>query len=129
MAVGAFSRSGDAYDLTLAEGRHRKAWSIQPTPGVRYVVDPWGGEGTLNGVSCMSTTACVAVGDAGSEVHLVPIVERWDGRGWRLEASARGVHDGTLLGVSCTSSTTCVAVGINYAAGSQASVPLVERRS
>jgi hypothetical protein len=127
--VGTFSKSGGAYDLTLAEGHQPGQWTIQPAPGVRYLVDPWGGAGSLNDVTCTSAHACVAVGDAGSEIHLVPIVERWNGRRWTLGRSARGVRDGTLLSVSCPSSTTCTAVGNNYSAGANAGVPLVERLS
>jgi hypothetical protein len=127
VAVGALSRSSSAYDLTLAEGRHGNTWRIQPTPNVKYLVDPWGGDGTLNDVACTSKTACVAVGYGGSEIHVLPLVERWNGRTWRLQANPANLHDGVLLGISCTSSTKCVAVGVNYAGGADAPVALVER--
>lgn len=69
---------------------------------------------TLLGVSCTSTTACVAVG-----VYLnpsgfgVPLAERWNGRTWTPSAPPRaaGSSFGQLNGVSCTSAKSCVAVG------------------
>jgi hypothetical protein len=128
-AVGSFSKSDGAYDLTLAEGHRPGSWTIQPTPGVRYLVDPWGGGGALNDVNCTSLSTCVAVGYAGSEVGVVPIIERWDGRRWMLAASGRPPLDGALLGLSCTSSTRCTAVGVSYAGTSDANMPLVERLS
>jgi hypothetical protein len=81
-------------------------WSIQASPQVNT--------GTLNSVSCTSSTACVAVGStyfpSGSPRSV--IVERWDGRVWSVEKLASPARAGsTLGGVSCPSRTDCIAVG------------------
>jgi hypothetical protein len=59
----------------------------------------------LAGVSCVSATACVAVGNAGNGA----LVEGWDGTGWSIQDTP--VPGGSLSGVSCVSATACVAVG------------------
>src|SRR6202035_4611038 len=41
---------------------------------------------------------------------LVPLVERWNGTAWSVQASPAG-RGGSLAGVSCTSATACTAVG------------------
>ena len=63
----------------------------------------------LSGVSCSSSTACIAVGNG-------PVAQSWNGTEWKglpipnpSEAAA-----GDLSGVSCTSSTACTAVGYYY---------------
>ena len=63
----------------------------------------------LSSLSCTSSTACTAVGDADGAA----LVERWSGSRWSIQPSA---HDQsalpiTLTGVSCASATICVAVG------------------
>jgi hypothetical protein len=63
----------------------------------------------LNGVSCASSTSCVAVGKAieggGTEI----LVESWNGTGWSVQTTPR--LPGSLEDVSCASSTSCTAVG------------------
>lgn len=65
----------------------------------------------LAGVSCVSASFCVAVGEAEPN-EPIPVrkalAERWDGRTWTVMHSVKG---GQLLGVSCTSTTFCMAVG------------------
>lgn len=57
--------------------------------------------GTGRGVSCPSTTDCVAVGDGG-------FIRRWDGTSWAAHTS-NTVQ--TLTDVSCPTTSFCVAVG------------------
>jgi hypothetical protein len=67
---------------------------------------------TLVGVSCVTTSFCVAVG------HVTPpgmgapevLVEQWNGSVWTVATTSLGVAT-DLLGVSCTSATFCQAVG------------------
>jgi hypothetical protein len=84
---------------------------------------------TLDSVSCVGSSFCVAVGEslsfltcpAGSPKG-VPcveyrgvLVEQWDGERWRPEPAPSPSPDAALLGVSCVSAADCVAVG-KYAA-------------
>jgi hypothetical protein len=69
----------------------------------------------LNSVSCTSAAACTAVGSTSDMLGAeMPLVERWDGAGWTLQAtpSPAGAPRSTLAAVACTSSTTCIAVGL-----------------
>ena len=65
---------------TLAERLRGSRWTIQPTPQ-RAGAD----SGSLRGVSCTSTIACIAVGDVA--VLGAPLAERWDGRSWTVQSA------------------------------------------
>jgi hypothetical protein len=106
--------------IPLAEQWNGVGWSIQsiPTPiGPPLPTIPGGGpvpESQLNGVSCTSTTACIAVGSfVDSAGRGAPLVERWDGASWSIQTTPTppGVSDSMLWGVSCASTTACSAVG------------------
>ena len=67
----------------------------------------------LNGVSCASPANCTAVGQyyrtaSGPQLTLI---ERWNGRAWRVEPSPSIGRGSTLDSVSCPSATSCTAVG------------------
>lgn len=65
-----------------------------------------------SGVSCVSATACVAVGsylNSGSAFRT--LAESWNGTCWSLVASPQPGDGDSLNGVSCTSVTACMAVG------------------
>jgi hypothetical protein len=79
--------------LTSACAALASGWAIQPMPHSPSV-------GDLEGVSCVSSRDCFAVGDA---------VEHWDGTTWAIEPTAR--PHGVLSGVSCVSPRACMAVG------------------
>jgi hypothetical protein len=68
----------------------------------------------LNGVSCTSADACVAVGQLtdGSDTQMT-LVESWNGTKWSAKSSANpsDAHASVLKGVSCTASNACIAVG------------------
>lgn len=64
----------------------------------------------LAGVSCVSTSDCVAVGYAPSGYHFVPIARLWNGKDWADLAVPRP-GTGSLDAVSCLSATFCMAVG------------------
>jgi hypothetical protein len=79
-------------------------WSRLRTP------IPHGAENSgLNGVSCVSANACVAVGYFDHK----PLAERWNGRRWSLQhlpTPARS-YDTPLFAVSCLTGRECMAVG------------------
>jgi hypothetical protein len=63
----------------------------------------------LFSVSCVSATACEAVGQDGT----APLAEQWNGSSWATVATQNPdpSASGILLGVSCTNATACWAVG------------------
>jgi hypothetical protein len=78
-------------------------WSVTASPS------PGSTHNTLNGVSCTSSTWCIAVGSYTNGSVGYALVESWDGSAW--STSSGSAPAGGLNGVSCTSSTWCVAVG------------------
>ena len=88
-------------------GATGQAWAIVPS------ADGGAGSSNLNGVSCTSTTNCVAVGyyDNGSVAAM--LAEHWNGTAWSLDTvpTPPGSLGDDLGSVSCTSSSFCVALG------------------
>jgi hypothetical protein len=124
-AVGQYDRGNDNYERPLTEHARAGDWSIQPTPGVAYRVDPWGGAGNLYGVTCSSPSACIAVGQAGSPLRGIPIAEYGSGGRWAVQPLGEGlVGGGGFNGVACVNKRSCVAVGF---AGNLTIEPLVEQ--
>jgi hypothetical protein len=108
-AVGSDTANG--IPVTLAERWNGARWTVQRTPnptGTTY--------GYLNGVSCISATRCVAVGDYSiSDSGAQPLSEVWDGTIWRIHATPSPSNDIDVLNsVSCTSATACIAVGYGF---------------
>lgn len=86
-------------------------WSVQPTPRLEQ------GD-ALSGISCTSSTACVAVGGpdfgvfGGGVTRGQLFADRWDGRVWSLERlPTPAPTSSNLAGVSCPARNTCFAVG------------------
>jgi hypothetical protein len=69
---------------------------------------------TLNGVSCSSTSYCVAVGDeVTSSGDTQTLVESWDGSDWTVIHSPNPSSSGdSLSSVFCSNATFCMAVGV-----------------
>ena len=114
MAVGgSFSATTDVQ--TLVESSSGGTWSIVPSPSTS--ADEWN---ELNGVSCITSTSCAAVGlhtSATPSEIVVPedtVIETWDGSVWSLTASptstARKKMHRALNGVACVGET-CTAAG------------------
>jgi hypothetical protein len=109
MAVGAWDSERTGNAGALAESWNGTTWSIQPVAEFagRIVSE-------FVAVSCVSSTACVAVGSAGKET----ISGRWDGTTWSIRLIPRpaGAMSSTVGAVSCASSTACTSVGsVSYA--------------
>ena len=92
--------------LTLIETWNGSTWSITPSP------NQGSGGNWLSGVSCTSSTNCVAVG----YYYPAPqaLIETWNGVAWTITPADQAPSG--FLGVSCASSSFCVAVG-NSATG------------
>jgi len=120
-AVG-FSLNSSDVDVVLAEGWNGTKWVIQKTPA------PSGtSSAVLRGVSCISSTACTAVGDGLGSSSFVTLAEVWNGTKWVVHKTPD--PSVTLIGsfltsVSCASSAACTAVG--YDNGPSATVTLAE---
>jgi hypothetical protein len=97
----------------LVERWNGRRWSLQTTP--KRVADA-----ELDGVSCVSSTDCVAVGGLTNSSHQ-SLAERWNGRGWSVERTPTFAAGSLLWSVSCRSGADCVAVGEHR------ELPLVER--
>jgi hypothetical protein len=121
-AVGDYS-NGEGRLVPLAERWSGGSWSLQSAPS-----PPGGGYGAFYGVSCPSSTSCVAVGDFYDESAgmQVPLAERWNGASWSIQSTPPGATSGVLAGVSCLSSTSCTAVG-EYTNGVGTELTLAER--
>jgi hypothetical protein len=92
---------------TLAERWDGSTWRVQPTP------NPLGAAAsTLNAASCLSASACVAVGNtSNSRGTSLTLAQRWNGRAWSIQPTPSPADGGNLLGVSCPSRSSCLAVG------------------
>lgn len=71
-----------------------------PSPGTDY--------STLNAVSCVGESSCVAVGGFVDGAGAHPMVANWDGTSWTYQANPIFTGD-DLLSVSCASATQCMA--------------------
>jgi hypothetical protein len=110
MAVG-YITGPSGVDNAVAESWNGSRWAAQSDAA------PTGSaESLLNGVSCTSPTACVAVG-AFYTPQEQPLIERWDGTTWTVEQAANTYQGSTadlILGdVSCSSTNSCLATVSN----------------
>jgi len=127
-ATGQYYDLGSGTYFTLAEGWDGAAWQIQPTPTPAHGA-------TLAGVSCASSSACIAVGNYSLQGYGSggPLAERWDGTAWTMELPIvpPGVKNASLAGVSCTAPTECIATGsyTPYYPGPSPTGTLAERYS
>jgi hypothetical protein len=101
-------------------------WSIQTAPRPAHA-----GATELSGVSCASTSDCMAVGQSvpPSTLEPIPLVEHWNGTSWSVERTPIPAHAGwagELGAVSCASSGACMAVGF-YFDNESGLAPLAER--
>ena len=126
IAVGYYApplpHSGDEGDFPFAERWDGSRWTIQSTPPLPAWFHDGRPVAVLSGVSCTSSTDCIAVGSYSSHspaASTMPLAEHWDGTRWTvqktalppnppLDAIGRG---GSLDAVSCLSSADCTAVG------------------
>lgn len=107
MAVGGTETISGA-STALIDRWNGKAWSLLKPAKLPAKVT----EVSLNAVSCVSATRCVAVGFAGGG-GLNAISEIWNGKTWSYATVSwpKGVKNTQLLGVACLAASHCVAVG------------------
>jgi hypothetical protein len=102
-------------DVPLALGWDGTTWTVEHAPNPGGSSSVW-----LFGVSCVSPTACTAVGAQPNAGTAPTFAEGWNGTRWQREDTPdpAGVPSPYLLAVSCGSPTICVAVGSDGIAGS-----------
>jgi hypothetical protein len=128
-AVGGYrvpSPGGYLTAQALAERWDGTAWSIQPTPSLADLPSH------LQGVSCPTVSACVAVGNSissGGGGQDFPFAESWNGSAWSREPVPfpHGAFSTVLPAVSCTGASDCIAVGSSFFHNSFEHLPLAER--
>lgn len=106
VAAGGYSASSG--DKALLETLTGGTWKV-----VRAPAPVGASSASLNGVSCTSATACVAVGSANQSGSNRLMVDVLSGTTWSLQhvSLPTGATSSTLTSVSCTSATACMAVG------------------
>jgi hypothetical protein len=108
-AVGSYTTSvSDDDTKALIFLWNGSSWSLVGAPDE-------GDSSELFGVSCSSTTSCLAVGDYTKSFIGHPLTERWNGVSWSIVTPINHVHTQSvqLASVACSARTSCLAVG-NY---------------
>ena len=124
-AVGAFTNSSDV-EAALAERLSGITWEEQTVPNPKGAI-----LSHLEGVSCVSSTECTAVGGFRNSMDLVTLAEHWNGSTWAVQSTPTPDEYGSLHSVSCAQTKVCTAVGsdFNFADFNGGWVGLVERWS
>ncbi len=107
IAVGT-TVTANYYRKTLVRSWNGTSWSTIASPNPSTAVDS-----SLSGVSCVSTTSCVAVGSFYDNTTSNTLIESWNGTNWSIITSPPITNstDSLLAGVSCISTSSCTAVG------------------
>ncbi len=92
------------------------SWTIHnPTFGTGLTSASFGG------VSCLSSTSCIAVGSVFSTAanRRFALAEKWDGTSWTDTGALvrAGTRTNFLNDVSCVAADDCMAVGLSMASG------------
>ena len=123
VAVGGLVDKTPTFDSTgpfpFIDAWNGVAWSQASVP-----VGDQDAQSELHGVSCVSSSFCMAVGARYAPIGkglLGTFVEHWNGETWSRvespEGEPGGEAEGELEGASCVSTTFCVAVGRTYRGG------------
>jgi hypothetical protein len=109
-AAALAARSGPAPSHTAVS--QSLTWTI--VPSANRSPRRYGHSNQLNDISCVSASACTAVG--WSVFHDFPktLIEAWNGTAWSLTPSPNRSSDDILNRVSCASASACAAVGDSY---------------
>jgi hypothetical protein len=105
-AVGSYPQGGNGMQRSLIERWNGTVWTrvSSPNPALQNVSSQ---NITLNGVACVSSTMCFAVGAWNGSSSLIL---RWNGTTW-VNVTLTWDISGALNAVSCASATRCFAVG------------------
>ena len=110
VAVGYYVNQSDR-PQSLVLTWNGSAWSLDDSPSLSTSTTE---DNYLFGVSCVTTSFCVAAGYAGSPTQQSSILT-WNGSTWSLDdapsLSTSASEENFLFGISCASVSYCVAVG------------------
>jgi hypothetical protein len=122
MAVGSYYSNDGPVPMGVVVSGGSSALKPAPRPS-------GAGTAVFKGVSCTSTTNCIAVGsyDTGPSTSHKTLVERWNGTSWSIMSSPSGTNQHAYLrSVSCVNATNCTAVGdAGYYAEPYTNEPLI----
>ena len=121
--LGVCASSGAGSVATAHGSSAVEGWSIV------QAVEHGAVTGYLDGVDCVTTATCVAVGNETTDGLARALVETLTGGVWTVAKLplAKGSAAGFLFSVSCPKSGRCMAVGYSYA--NQSGHPLIESQS
>jgi hypothetical protein len=109
MVVGAYGKLSPWAFAEQTDKGSIYGWSQMSVP---YPSDFYGGKWELTDVSCVSASACVAVGwYPGPGASKKALIEKWDGTKWTAQSAPSPGNPTVLNGVSCSSESACTAVG------------------
>jgi hypothetical protein len=115
VAVGEYFLAKTNAQGMFAETWNGSRWAVSP------IATPAGGAATLSGITCRTTTECVAVGSVTPKGATISgaLIEGWNGTGWTRQAAptSGGGMSASLVDVSCASAASCVTVGFAYSPG------------
>ncbi len=118
-AVGHYwewTKENEGFYYSLVEVWNGTEWSIHTSANMT------GDSTDLEGVSCTSATACMAVGQYGKGSNpYYTFTESWNGTEWSIKSSPNksGAIENILQTVSCVSPVECVATGLAGASFSE----------
>jgi hypothetical protein len=106
-AAGGYVDSSGAF-VPLAERWNGATWSAQSAPNPAQA-----NSNGLRGMSCPSSSDCIAVGQGNGAGTPFTLAERWRNGRWRLLAvpNPAGAAENQLNGIACLAIDACVAVG------------------
>ena len=129
MAVGEtlvfLTKTGRTVEHPIAEEWNGSTWTTVPTPLFAH------SSAILDGISCTSTSSCMAVGSEGFPRNPTEftLAESWNGTAWSFVPTPQPLTPGgtALTQVSCTGAGACMAVGyFGYSGGFGTSLTLAE---
>lgn len=103
--VGAYRNSKNV-QISFVERWNGTSWSFQTSP------NPVGSTNTVfQGVSCVASSPCVAVGDWNNGKSWQPMAQEWNGSAWTLDTTPNpeGATETIIEGVACRSG--CLSAG------------------
>jgi hypothetical protein len=111
-AVGTTTDASGTVGTTLVELWNGTVWSDVPSP------TPAQTTGLLAHVTCLSASACWAVGAQGltgghNSFDPTALIENWNGSSWSIDPSPNVTALSFLDGVACVAGTACWAVGFS----------------
>ena len=106
----------------IIERWNGRRWRVQPSPRTAASA-----LSQLNSVTVTSRSSAWAVGEYTSKGRTIPLIERWNGRAWKIQASPElSPHGAELVGVSALSATSAWAVGTRLGTTAASSLTLIE---